>query len=149
MQNQLDAQFHLVHSEDLPLKPCCFTPKMEAKCCFQIWERRSTKRDKIVLDKTHPDFTFLKYGEKDANGQPTVPEGGDFAMKAYGSNCGEIVEEMEDLRPKSWHFIVANIDKEILKERFGQLDYSISRDTVRQDSIGQQEVIILYKNYFG
>ena len=149
LQNQLDDNFHLVYSEDLPLKPCCFTPKMDAKCCFQIWEKRQTKREKIVLDKMHPDFTFLKYGPIDSNGQPTVPEGAHFAMKAYGSNCGEIVEDMEDLRPKSWHFIVANIDVTLLKERFNELDYSVSRDTVRQDSIGQQEVIMLYKNRFG
>ena len=36
-------------------------------------------------------------------------------------------------------------DIEMLKKRFNSLDYSISKDTVRQDSIGQQEVIYLYK----
>ena len=50
-----------------------------------------------------------------------------------------------NLRPKSWHWIKSNIDIEMLKKRFNSLDYSISNDTVRQDSIGQQEVIYLYK----
>ena len=40
VQNKLDLNFHLIHTEDLPLKPCCFTPKMMAKCCFQIWEKK-------------------------------------------------------------------------------------------------------------
>ena len=36
------------------------------------------------------------------NGQPTPPDGVDFVMKAYGSNCGEIKDlDLHDLRPKS------------------------------------------------
>jgi hypothetical protein len=150
VQNQLDLNFHLIHSEDLPLKPCCFNPKMDAKCCFQVWERKSEKREKVVLPKVHTDFYFLKLGPIDVNGQPTPPDGADFAMKAYGSNCGKIIQEgLEDLRPKSWHWIVANIDKQLLKSRFEELDYSLSKDTVRQDSIGQQEVIQLYIDKYG
>ena len=29
-------------------------------------------------------------GPKDKNNQPTVPKNVDFALKAYGSNCGKI-----------------------------------------------------------
>ena len=43
----------------------------------------------------------------------------------------------------------SNIDKKILIERFKNLDYSISHDTVRQDSIGQQELIYLYECKYG
>jgi hypothetical protein len=150
--NKLDLNFHLIYSEDLPLKPCCFTPNMNAKCCFQIWKRSGKKenpRNIIVLDNTHPDFTFLKYGPKDDNNQPTPPNGADFVMKAYGSNCGEIkLSKLHKLRPKSWHWIKSNIDKDMLIKRFNSLDYSISKDTVRQDSIGQKEVIWLYKEKY-
>tara|TARA_Y100000992_G_scaffold128641_1_gene84702 strand:- start:255 stop:1064 length:810 start_codon:yes stop_codon:yes gene_type:complete len=146
IQNQLNLNFTLHYNEDLPLKPCCFTPSMNAKCCFQIWIKTNVKREKIIYDKTHKDFTFSKLGSKDGRGQPTPPKNVDFVMKAYGSNCGEIKEsELEELRPKSWHWIKANINKDELKKRFESLDYSISKDTVRQDSIGQQEVIYLYK----
>jgi len=148
IQNQLDLNFSLIYNEDLPLKPCCFTPSMDAKCCFQIW-KKTNKREKINYDKTHKDFTFSKLGPKDAKGQPTPPKNVDFVMKAYGSNCGEIKEtELENLRPKSWHWIKSNINKNELKKRFESLDYSISKDTVRQDSIGQQEVIYLYKSKY-
>ena len=122
IQNKLSLDFKLVHSEDLPMEPCCFEPKMSAKCCFQIWTRASPQRQKVIYDETHEDFTFLKHGSKDANNQPTPPLGADFVMKAYGSNCGEIVEqELQKLTTKSWHWIKSNIDANRLKQRFKTL----------------------------
>lgn len=150
IQNKLDLYFDLVYNENLPITPCCFTPKMTAKCCFQIWVKKETKRKKIIYDKTHCDFKYLKHGPKDNNNQPTPPQNCDFAIKAYGGNCGEIIDtELHLLRPKSWHWLKSNIDIELLKSRFSQLDYSMSKDTVRQDSLGQQELIYLYKVKFG
>ena len=150
IQNKLDLHFHLVYNEDIPITPCCFTPKMTAKCCFQIWIKKQTARKKIIFDKTHCDFKFLKHGPKDNNNQPTPPQNCDFVIKAYGGNCGKIIDtELDVLRPKSWHWLKSNIDIELLKNRFRQLDYSMSKDTVRQDSIGQQELIYLYKLKFG
>jgi len=56
----------------------------------------------VTLDESHPDFDFLKLGPKDNVGQPTPPSQADFAIKAYGSNCGKIQEDnLEELRPKS------------------------------------------------
>ena len=119
---------------------------MTAKCCFQIWIRTENPRSIINYDKNHNDFIFLKYGPKDKNNQPTLPENCDFVIKAYGSNCGKIIENnFNVLRPKSWHWIKSNIDINILKKRFQELDYSMSKDTVRQESLGQQELIYLYK----
>lgn len=150
IQNKLDLYFELIYNQDLPITPCCFTPQMTAKCCFQIWVKKQQKRDKIIYDKTHNDFSFLKLGPKDKNNQPTPPKDCDFVIKAYGSNCGELIDiNLMALRPKSWHWLKCNIDKEVLKKRFRQLDYSMSKDTVRQDSLGQQELIYLYKLKFG
>lgn len=150
VQNKLNLQFSLILSEDVPTKPCCFTPKMSAKCVFQIWKKTNKKRDIVVYDKTHSDFTFVKLGPKDKKNQPTPPTTADFVIKAYGSNCGKIIDEnMNELRPKSWHWIKSNMDVEKLKKRFTKLDYSMSKDTVRQDSIGQQELIFLYKQKYG
>jgi hypothetical protein len=150
IQNKLNLDFELIYNEDLPITPCCFTPKMTAKCSFQIWVKKETKREKIIYDKTHADFKFLKHGPKDNKNQPTPPDNCDFVMKAYGCNCGEIINtNLELLRPKSWHWFQSNIDTELLKNRFRQLDYSMSKDTVRQDSLGQQELIYLYKSKFG
>jgi len=148
VQNRLNLNFHLAYDEELPLKPCCFEPKMSAKCCFQIWERRKEKRKIVSLSKTHSDWEFLPFGPKDNNGQPTPPRNANFALKAYGSNCGQIVtENLYNLRPKSWHWIRAK-NPELLIKNLKALDYSISKDTARQDSIGRAELVRLYKEEY-
>lgn len=151
IQNKLNLNYELVYNEDLPIKPCCFTPPMIAKCCFQIWKKNPNKKREIMkYDKIHKDFKFLKHGPKDDKNQPTPPKNADFVIKAYGSNCGKIRDkQLEILRPKSWHWIKSNIDINELKNRFHTLDYSLSKDTVRQDSLGQQELIYLYKCKYG
>tara|TARA_B100000745_G_scaffold295081_1_gene238808 strand:- start:541 stop:1347 length:807 start_codon:yes stop_codon:yes gene_type:complete len=149
LQNKLNLNFHLIYNEDLPLKPCCFTPKMNAKCCFQIWKKMEIPRELIIYDKTHPDFNFMKHGPKDKKNQPTPPKNPNFAIKAYGGSVGTIQDKnFSELRPKSWHWIKSNIDMDELIKRFNQLDFSIAKDTVRQDSIGQKELIHLYKLKF-
>jgi len=147
IQNKLNLDFKLVYTKDLPLTPGCFTPNMSAKCCFQIWIKSAEKRSLVTYDTTHPHFSFVKHGPKDERNQPTPPTTADFALKAYGSNCGEIKDSgLSLLRPKSWHWIKSTIDVDVLKKRLNALDYSISKDTVRQDSLGQQELIHLYKS---
>jgi hypothetical protein len=149
VQNRLSLDFELIFNEDLPTTPCCFTPKMGAKCCFQIWQRTLQPRQKIRQESTHPDFEFLQWGPLDSKKQPTPNMDADFAMRAYGSNCGKLyTENLISLRPKSYHWIKAGIDIDLLKNRFRALDYSISKDTCRQDSIGRKELIHLYKSSF-
>ena len=105
---------------------------------------------KIIYNKIHSHFEFIPYGKKDTRGQPTPPTNSHFAIRAYGSNCGEIKEtDLQLLRPKSWHFIHSHISIDVLKERFCSLDYSISTDSVRQCSLGKQELVHLYEQSFG
>jgi len=148
VQNKLDMHFHLIQDEEIPTSPCSFTPPMMAKCCFQIWERRNLAREPIKLQTKHADWEFLKLGPNGLNEQPTPPIGADFALHAYGSNCGEIKKEnLETLHPKSWHWIKSNIPMETLISRFEQLDYSISLNTARQNSIGKGELVSLYSDF--
>ena len=145
IQNKLDLNFHLEFSEDLPVKPCCFEPKINAKCCFQIWVKKYEKRKRVHYPTTHTDFKFVPWGPLDENNQPTPPTTADFALKAYGSNCGAIVQEgMVHLRPKSWHWIKCIREKDTVINRFQSLNYEMSKDTVRQDSIGRKELIYYY-----
>lgn len=153
VQNKLDDRFHLIHDEDVPTKPCCFSPKMMVKCCFQIWERLDTKREKVELETEHPDWTFLPFGVNDEKGQPTPPDNADFAIRAYGGKIGHIVHLQVDLkllRPKSWHWIQTSnhIDKNTLISRFQSLDYSDSLNTARQNSMGRGELVRLYRNRY-
>lgn len=149
VHNKLNASFHLIFDEEIPMKPCSFNPPMMAKCCFQIWEKRDTERPIIELSTKHDDWDFLGFGPKDAKGQPTPPEGADFAMRAYGGKCGEIIDTgLEMLRPKSWHWIKSKINKNTLVERFNALDYTLSLDTARQNSIGRGELVRAYSEMY-
>lgn len=149
VQNKLNTDFHLVFDEEIPVEPCSFSPRMMAKCCFQIWEKKPTKRSIIELPTSHNDWDFLGFGPKDAMGQPTPPDGADFAIRAYGGKCGEIVGTgLETLRPKSWHWIKSNINKNTLIERFSALDYTLSLNTARQNSIGRGELVRLYSDAY-
>lgn len=152
VQNKLNQAYHLVYDEDIPTSPCSFTPNMAVKCCFQIWERRPTPRAHITQETRHVDWEFLAMGPLDAQEQPTPPHGADFALRAYGGKCGDIVEQgLETLRPKSWHWIKVNthnITKNELIARFKQLDYSVSTNTARQNSIGRADLVTLYSSTY-
>lgn len=148
VQNKLDRWFHLVYDEEIPNNPCCFSPQMMVKCCFQIWERKSTKRELSEMSTTHSDWEFLKMGPNDEKGQPTPPLDADFAMRAYGGKIGEIkTSGLNELRPKSWHWFKTKMNKTDLIDRFSQLDYSNSLNTARQNSMGRGELVQLYLDF--
>ena len=70
----------------------------------------------------------------------------DFAIRAYGSNIGQISFDIEQLAPKSWHFIKAINERCI--DIFPNLDYyPMASWTARQDSIGKADLIYLYNKY--
>jgi hypothetical protein len=149
VQNKLNNMFHLIYDEDVSTKPCCFIPQMMVKCCFQIWEKKDVKRTFVDLPTKHKDWEFLSFGPLDKNGQPTPPHGADFALRAYGGKIGIIQTiNLTELRPKSWHWIKSNINKENLIERFNKLNYSDSLNTARQNSMGKGELVRLYNNFF-
>jgi len=149
VQNKLNSQFHLIYDLDIPSSPCSFTPPMMVKCCFQIWEKKNKERKIIELNTIHNDWEFLKFGPKDSKNQPTPPQGADFALRAYGGKCGDIIQNnLNNLRPKSWHWIKANISIPLLIERFKSLDYSLSKNTARQNSIGKGEFVKLYSDSY-
>ena len=151
VHNKLNTSFHCVFDEDIAMKPCSFSPPMMVKCCFQIWEKKEVKRSIVELSTTHDDWEFLGFGPKDTKGQPTPPQGADFAIRAYGGKCGQITQgstSLETLRPKSWHWVKSKISIDTLIERFNALDYTLSMDTARQNSIGRGELVKLYKTAY-
>lgn len=143
IQNRLDLNFHLIKCIDIPTKPCSFEPTMSVKCCFQIWEKRNYKREKIILTTKHPDWNFINY-EID-NNKPKIPSNFDFTLLAYGGKCGEIkTDNFDNLNPKGWHFIKSNIDINKLISNFKKIDYSACNNTARQNSLGRGELVKLY-----
>jgi hypothetical protein len=149
VHNKLNTTFHLVFDDEIPMEPCSFNPPMMAKCCFQIWEKKMTKRAIVKLTKIHNDWDFLKLGPRDTKRQPTYPTGADFAIRAYGGKCGIIVcTGLEELYPKSWYWIKSKINKNTLIKRFNELDYNLSLNTARQNSIGKGELVKLYSEKY-
>lgn len=164
LQNRLHRKFHLIKDDDIPSDPCAFNPPMQVKCCFQIWEKKAEDRELIKLSTKHADWEFLPLGPLNTKGQPTPPYGpdatgvagvgdrvccADFAILAYGGKCGNIVKiDLDTLSPKSWHWIKAKINMDLLIERFESLDYSLSKDTARQNSIGRGELVKLYSEAY-
>lgn len=136
IQNRLDLNFHLEYDDTIPIKPCCFNPIMNAKCCFQIWIYKDEKRKINKTSLCHEDWEFIHHKEV---------INADFAIRAYGGNCGDIIEtNLKKLNHKGWHFIKANINKELLIEKIKNLDFINSTNTARQDSIGKRELVSLY-----
>lgn len=150
VQNRLNKNFRLVRDDDVPMGSATapsFQPHMQAKCCFQVWERAAQPRTPVELTTRHADWDYLKLGPLDAKGQPTPPTGASFAVRAYGARCGEIKKTgLDALRPKSWHWLraTAGVDVDVLADRIASLDFAVSRDTARQDSIGRAELVELY-----
>jgi hypothetical protein len=151
VQNKLNANFNLIFSMDLPVNPCCFEPKMSAKCCFQIWKRCEIPREYIRRRYTHPDFEFIKYGPvTPESGVPSVPvEEFDITIRAYGSSCGKVVTtDGVNVKAKSHHFIKSNIPVDELVNRLSSLDFSVAKNTCRQDSIGKADLVEIYSSKY-
>jgi hypothetical protein len=103
IQNKLDINFKLVYDMDISNKSDTFDPPINVKCCFQIWVKNNKKRIIIKKSIKHKDWKFLNYNKDDILLS-------DFAILAYGGQCGKIIEENFDtLNCKGWHFIKSNI----------------------------------------
>jgi len=141
IQNKLDLNFKLISDIDIPTTSNTFCPSINIKCCFQIWIRSSDPRIKKELKLKHPHWDFLNYIKKNF----IIA---DFAIRAYGGECGFICESnLDKLNPKGWHFIKSNIDIDELKKNFNLLNYEHSKNTARQNSLGKAELIELYTEY--
>lgn len=146
IQNRLDKFFKLITSIDLT-DDCFYGAKnTNVKCCFQIWQKTSKIRKKIKTIKKHKDWDFLRYIKKDNDIYP--PKNADFVILAYGSKSGRISEDLYRWRPKSVHFIKANIKKKELIKRFEKLDYSIANDSSRQSSLCRGDLVNLYSERY-
>jgi hypothetical protein len=105
---------------------------------FQIWIKNNKKRLIIKRSIKHKDWVFLNYKKDDINKC-------DFAIRAYGGDCGKIREaNFNTINCKGWHFIKSNINIDKLKSNFNDLDFKHSKNTARQNSLGKAELVELY-----
>lgn len=147
IHNRLHKKFHLVKVVDLP-EECFYGDKdTNVKCCFQIWKREEIDRVKEEKCITHKDWKFLPYIKTKNDLEP--PEKADFVVLAYGSNPGQVSNDLFQWRPKSVHFIKSKIGKKKLMERFSTLDYSCADNSARQSSLCKADLVRLYSEKYG
>ncbi len=146
IQNRLDFNFKLISSTNLP-EDCFVGSKLTmVKCCFQIWEKSVISRTKKKQLISHKDWEFLPYIKKDNELYP--PTEADFIILAYGCNPGQISTDLYRWRPKSVHFIKANISKDLLIKRFEELNYSVADNSARQSSLCKADLVNLYSKKY-
>jgi predicted RNA methylase len=83
--NRLDPNFHLL--SDLDVKVIYQSPdgqdiaqRNDLRTCFQIWERRETQRQRVVV----PDHGFVSRSN---------PQQADIAMRVFGFGCGTVYRD--------------------------------------------------------
>lgn len=142
IHNRLHKKFTLVKVVDLP-EECFYGDKnTNVKCCFQIWKRGEADRVKEEKCINHKDWKFLPYVKTKNDLEP--PEKANFVILAYGSNPGQVSDNLYQWRPKSVHFIQSKIGKKKLMERFNTLDYSCANNSARQSSLCKSDLVRLY-----
>jgi hypothetical protein len=135
LQTRLDDRFHLIHSEDLGNGVDVFEPAVSARCCFQIWQRKETKRINPERPSNHEDFVFCKLSEAE------------FAVRQVGSNPGMVVQEgLTEIAERSFLFIKTT-GKTPLNEviqRIKSIEFSFAYDSVRIPSFGRADLVEAY-----
>ena len=119
--NSLDNDFHLVGDIEMPSN-CFYLPdgsrkeKDVLKTVFQVWEKRSTKRKKIVI----PDHGLIKKVKGLKSGDKVDA---DFSMVVFGYSCGRItkLDSPTDYKTTTYYF---KTDKPEVIDVLKELDFS-------------------------
>jgi len=102
--NKLNEYFHLIEEIDLPENSFVFDGEdYNVPCVFQVWVKKSIKREKIVSRKESDLFKFVKKDDAD------------FAIRRVGGLAGKVIENFEDYKEPSHYYIKVN-EKKISKQ---------------------------------
>ena len=137
VQNRINTDFQLVIDNRLPDK----TFPRSITTVYQRWVRSDTPRKKVEMHKTHPDFTFLKYKDRD---QATLFIGG-----AGAGPSGKVKLEGYD-HYKPGHYYVKCSDE--VRDRLVALQpelIKLSRVCGCLPGLSKHAIITLYKEHYG
>ena len=127
IQNRIPLNYHLVKEIDLPDNSYTLNGKdYSVPTTFQIWERKSFFREKIIL-KTNSDYIKFTKKEQEHN----------FAFRRVGVNAGNIYTYTLDKSKESHYFIKCNDDIKYILEN---IKWS-HNNTSGPRSIGKGEII--------
>lgn len=131
IENRLNCNFHLVHSEEVP--PNAFELDGEPRdvgAVFQIWERRPVSRQLRLEELVHPDFEF------------SGPDHFDFLIRRVGAKAGEISHD-PDVHEDSHYFIKGKVEH-IMR----RLDLAgAAANATSTPSLARSEIVALYRRH--
>jgi hypothetical protein len=135
--NRINADFELAYDIKLPND----TFPRDITTVRQRWVKAATPRDKIVIYKTHPDFEFLKYGDRD---KATLFIGG-----AGAGPSGKVKTEGYDHYRPGHHYVRCNDE---VKQRLIDLQPALikqSRVCGCLPGLGKHDIIKVYIQAYG
>jgi hypothetical protein len=95
IQNRLSMDFHLV--DELDLVDDSFLKDGEpykVPSCFQVWERRSIKRNPVKINLDNDWFDFVKKNENP-----------DLAVRRVGFNAGVCKSDLDSCKSSTFYFL--------------------------------------------
>jgi len=117
--NTLPPYFHLVHTtEDINTFELPSGTTHRVNCCFQIWEKRKVKREKVILKDSHADFNMshAHLSRTSPEQLRKLRENSDFCI---GQVTGKITD-LETTDKGSQYFVKDNTEDKRVRKVFEQ-----------------------------
>jgi len=130
VQNKVPSMYHLAMEIDLDEASFELEGKpYSVPCVFQVWERKSQKREIRTLKSTSELFSFVK--KADAH---------DFAFRRVGFYAGRTYSDTHDKAEQSHYFIKSEVPAEDLISAMASIEWE-HNNTAGPRSIGKKELI--------
>jgi len=169
LQNKLSLDFHLIEDIDLPMN--CFylsdgtkKDKNVLNTDFQVWERRSYKRKKVLIadhgliKKIQPVSkitktvqTVNKKGEIKLKHtkRPDYVTGANFEMVIFGHSCGKTKRISAPRVDAKTTTLYLQIEREDVKQALEEINFSeFSKNVAYVEALSLQEINYKLNQYF-
>lgn len=134
VQNRLAENFHKVLDEDVFVsyedeKGIAVRQANNLRTCFQIWQRQSVARAKIVV----PDNDLI---------QKVPPEQAELAIRAFGFGCGKVLDNFDPKKNTTLMFL--KVKNQEVRRLLPKLDYQrFSLNTAYTEALAFPEINFL------
>ena len=128
VQNRLNLSFHLVSQQGMGDTAFLYEGKpYDVPTVFQVWERRSKKREKITTEALTPPLSYTR-----------TPKKGDISIRRVGYYAGK-ANTYQNQSKQSHYFITGSKDADSLIEYLNGIEWGYD-DTVGPRSISKQQL---------
>lgn len=132
IQNKLPLTFGLKYEQELPKTSFLLNGEpYDVPCVFQVWEKQTKPRKKIILPTTSPYFTFTK----------SITEA-DFRIQRVGGNAGKAFSNKDGAASSNYYLVnTSSVSTPTLVELPNQVRYESLDDTVGPRSLPKGELV--------